>query len=383
MAGEFDALADAVAAELIPTATMDLMEALEKAVVQEGNIPQLQAYAKMVTQYASQFYNAGQAIVHQYSWRRNFMGADNMYHKYATALANLKKSSDTIVFKNTLINLEMAFINFQTQLNNFLGQHIHSVLLYQDDIGGQVNIYEHEGNFTREMLTPMAGNSKKITLNVDEMMRAYNLLEKIENVQMDSLNATYAEVQNRAAISMARIKHGAKKILILWYIGGWDGNWVNGYGPLGEAYAAFYYNLINGMTDPFTGGMESNVATFVRHKTAGVENVDSTSALFEGDVSIGKEQYHIKNVIGKGIVSAPGFSWGLQIAEYIATVPPAQLSKEVVKSVQEQLARLGAEGKSVHTTRISEQMKKNLNSKLGTLMGPFDKEQVYKVNLVI
>ena len=205
------------------------------------------------------------------------------------------------------------------------------------------------------------------------MMKAYTLVDKIENASLDNLESTYAEVQNRAAISIARIKHGEKKILILWYLGGWDGNWVNGYGPLGEAYAGFYYNLINGMNDPFTGNMESNVATFV----------DSTSALFEGDVSIGQQQYHVKNVIGKGIVSSPGFSWGLQIAEYIAQVPPAQLSKALITNIQQQLSTLGGEGKTVHTTRISEQMKQNLNKKMKPLMGPFNADQVYRVNIPI
>lgn len=386
MAGEelnFDALADAVAAGLIDSLDTDIETALEQAVVQEGNLQQLQAYAKLVTQYVSQFYTAGQAIIHQYSWRRNFKGADNMYHKYSTALANLKRSSDTIVFKDTLIKLEMAFLNFQTAVNNFLGQTIHSVLLYQDDLGKSVQIYEHTGTFTREMLYALSGKSLKVGLNVDEMIKAYTLVDKMENASLDNLESTYAEVQNRAAISIARIKHGEKKILILWYLGGWDGNWVNGYGPLGEAYAGFYYNLINRMNDPFTGNMESNVSTFVRHPTAGVENVDSTSALFEGDVSIGRQQYHVKNVIGKGIVSSPGFSWGLQIAEYIAQVSPAQLSKELITDIQQQLSTLGGEGKSVHTTRISEQMKQNLNKKMKPLMGAFNADQVYHVNIPI
>ena len=155
----FDALADAVAAGLIDSLDTDIETALEQAVVQEGNLQQLQAYAKLVTQYVSQFYTAGQAIIHQYSWRRNFQGADNMYHKYSTALANLKRSSDTIVFKDTLIKLEMAFLNFQTAVNNFLGQTIHSVLLYQDDLGKSVQIYEHTGTFTREMLYALSGRS--------------------------------------------------------------------------------------------------------------------------------------------------------------------------------------------------------------------------------
>lgn len=375
----FDAMTNALASELLTEASTDLLSALEEAVVQEGNLAQLQAYAQLVTQYVSQFYIQGQMIIHQYSWRRNFMGADNMYHKYQSALAHLKQSSDTVLFKNTLINLEMAFLNFQTQLNNFLGQKIHSVLLYQDDIGSQVNIYEHEGNFTRDMLTTMGGKSKKVSLNVDEMMRAYTLLDRIEAANMAHLDETYAEVQKRAQISINRIKHGAKKILILWYINGWDGNWVNGYGPLGEAYAGFYYNLINGMNNPFSSSMESNVETFIRNPVAGVENVDSTSALFEGDISIGREQYHVKNVIGQGVISSPGFSWGLQIAEYIATISPTELTHELISQIQQQLSRIGQEGKSVHTTRISESMKKNLNSKVGPLMGPFDAEPIYEV----
>jgi hypothetical protein len=40
----------------------------------------------------------------------------------------------------------------------------------------------------------MGGKSKKVSLNVDEMIRAYTLLDRIEAANMAHLDETYAEV---------------------------------------------------------------------------------------------------------------------------------------------------------------------------------------------
>ena len=77
---------------------------------------------------------------------------------------------------------------------------------------------------------------------------------------------------------------------ILWKEGSnWDGRWISGAGPLGEAYVAFFINEF-----VFPKQIEKAVKTYIINEKMGVAAVDNASGLLKGDVEKGVLQLGVK-----------------------------------------------------------------------------------------
>ena len=83
--------------------------------------------------------------------------------------------------------------------------------------------------------------------------------QQIINSKYDSfiLEKTFEEVYRRFKISKAKLKLGGTAV-ILWKNPEWDGVWISGAGPLGEAYLNFFINEYK-----FTNGREGNVEDYM------------------------------------------------------------------------------------------------------------------------
>jgi hypothetical protein len=100
---------------------------------------------------------------------------------------------------------------------------------------------------------------------------------------------------------------------ILWrYRGEWDGAWISGSGPLGEAYVAFFLNNYK-----FNSAIEASVRTFMTNKRYGAINADSASGFLKGDVVKGAAQFGVKTL-------------GAQTMSYLEVI---EYAKEILQTV--------------------------------------------------
>lgn len=178
-------------------------------------------------------------------------------------------------------------LDFQQILNNFLGQKVTMVFVYEGSNGPELyelNSYEvlkYDYSKNNSLIARYNVNSQNLSavatkLEIDADLK-FNLA---------GLKGTYAEVLYRYEV--ARNKN---KRQVLWKLNNkWSGLTVSAKGDINEAYAVFV--LQNAPYPKFESHIEENVRDFMME---GVRKVNNISGLLQGDTTMGNIEYGIKS----------------------------------------------------------------------------------------
>lgn len=183
---------------------------------------------------------------------------------------------------------------FQNLVNEFLGQRIIMTFVSISPTTGKVTLYNTD-NSIADLSVDVAAASRggHITGRMTSLEKIKQASKDIINTSYDeqgkqSLDRTFQEVWQRYRISKNKVKLGGAAY-ILWYLGTWDGVWVSGAGPLGEAYVAFFLN--NYM---FSHMIEPSVKDFMLNEQYGSIKADNASGFLKGDIVKGAAQFGVK-----------------------------------------------------------------------------------------
>lgn len=204
--------------------------------------------------------------------------------------ATRKFSKKMVQKKEEFQNLMQKVLDFQNISNEFLGQHVAMTFVSIAPKTGKVTLYAVD-NSIEDIGLDRASKSHggDITGRYKQGI-IKKLAREIVNSNYDSssLDNTFAETYERYKISKARLKlKGAA--YILWKENGWDGAWISGAGPLGEAFVNFFVNEYK-----FNGMVESNVRDFMMNDQYGAVLADNASGFLQGDVTKGALEFGVK-----------------------------------------------------------------------------------------
>lgn len=229
--------------------------------------------------------------------------------------------------------MEKVF-DFQNKVNKFLGQKIIMTFVSITPATGQVTLYNMQ-NSVEDLIIERAAPSKG-----GNFIGRFSSIEKIklsgqlminssyEKNKKETLDRTFQEVWQRYRISKSKLQlRGAA--YILWNLGHWDGVWISGAGPLGEAYMAFFINKFI-----FSNKIESSVMTFMLHHRYGAILADTVSGFLKGDVERGAAQFGVK------IKQAQPLSY-IEIIKYAEEILKATNTKDFLEKLQKKLADEG------------------------------------------
>lgn len=217
----------------------------------------------------------------------------------ASALAEIKSESPSaaLKFSKKMVETKEEFkklmgkvLDFQNISNEFLGQKVQMTFVSIAPKTGKVTLYAVD-NSVEDIGLDRASKSHggDITGRYKQGL-IKKVAKQIVNSQYDSssLDSTFAETYERYKISKARLKlKGAA--YILWKENGWDGAWISGAGPLGEAFVNFFVNEYK-----FNGMMETNVKDFMMNNQYGAVLADNASGFLQGDVTKGALEFGVK-----------------------------------------------------------------------------------------
>jgi len=230
---------------------------------------------------------------------------------------------------------------YQKSLNNYLGQTIETIYLYND--GNTVEIYQLVGDLSQAVTQDVASRGGGLSArfsasarNNTSVFQKMILANKNENV-----TKTYQEVLIRGNESREYLTK--KGMLIFWYPNQvWKKMYVaGGAGDIGEAYLSFMLddermNLING------NDMEWDIDIFM---ISGVKLVDNISGLLKGDFSVGNIQYAAK-AEGSSVM---GYRQVIKLANDINNSTPEQvveiMQKEYNKILMKEKKKSGRRNK--------------------------------------
>lgn len=204
--------------------------------------------------------------------------------------AALKFSKKMVETKEEFKKLMGKVLDFQNISNEFLGQKVQMTFVSIAPKTGKVTLYAVD-NSVEDIGLDRASKSHggDITGRYKQGL-IKKVAKQIVNSQYDSssLDSTFAETYERYKISKARLKlKGAA--YILWKENGWDGAWISGAGPLGEAFVNFFVNEYK-----FNGMMETNVKDFMMNNQYGAVLADNASGFLQGDVTKGALEFGVK-----------------------------------------------------------------------------------------
>lgn len=203
----------------------------------------------------------------------------------------LKFSTKMVQQKEEFTDLMRKVLEFQNISNRFLGQQVQMTFV---DISrsGHVTLYAVD-NTVEELALDRASTShgggitgryKRRTI----IKAAQQIVNSKYNEQ--SLQDTFSEVYSRYKISKNLIRKLRGAAYILWKERGkWDGVWISGAGPLGEAYVNFFVNEYI-----FGSSMEKNVKDYMLNGKYGAVKADNASGLLQGDVTKGSLEFGVK-----------------------------------------------------------------------------------------
>lgn len=267
-----------IAQEVTDMAVNESMEAVGEALA--PSTEEVRAAARELLQYAQQLSVQNGTVAEQIA---------NLNTESESSVLNFSKKM--VKSKEEFVNLMKRVDTFQNIVNAFLGQVVQMVFVWVGS-GGQVKLYSLSNSV--ESLGIDKTSSKRGGLYTGKYRngiakRMGELIQAQNNYNQSSLDDTFKEVWARFNISKAKLKlRGAA--LILWNLNGtWDGRWISGAGPLGEAYVSFFLNEY-----VFSGGMEYNVMDFMTNSSHGAELADNASGFLQGDVTKGNIEYGVK-----------------------------------------------------------------------------------------
>ena len=179
-------------------------------------------------------------------------------------------------------------MNFQQILNNFLGQKVTMVFVFEN-AEGEPELYEIT---SEDVLKYDYSSSNKLVAryrgDADALNHAMKRLQLTAdwNFNLPNLKATYAETLYRY-----RCSRQVNKRIVLWQnpYNEWHAMKVSAEGDINEAYASIV--ILNRKEPSFNSNMEINIEQFLNE----VAQVDNISGLLQGDVTNGNIEYGIKS----------------------------------------------------------------------------------------
>lgn len=210
--------------------------------------------------------------------------------KAETPAAAVKFSKKMVQTKEEFKKLMGKVLDFQNISNEFLGQKVQMTFVSIAPKTGKVTLYAVD-NSVEDIGLDRASKSHggDITGRYKQGI-IKKMAQQMTNSNYDSssLDSTFAETYERYKISKARLRlKGAA--YILWKENGWDGAWISGAGPLGEAFVNFFVNEYK-----FNGMMETNVKDFMMNNQYGAVLADNASGFLQGDVTKGALEFGVK-----------------------------------------------------------------------------------------
>lgn len=194
-------------------------------------------------------------------------------------------------------NLMKEVFNFQNKVNEFLGQKIIMTFVAITPTTGKVTLYNME-NSVADLSIGKSASSRGgyISGRISSLQKIKNAMTSKQIIDSsqeaiqskESLDMTFQEVWQRYRISKAKLKLGGAAY-IMWNIDGWDGRWISGAGPLGEAYVAFFINRYI-----FSKEIEHSVKDYITNENYGAQTADNASGFLKGDIVKGAAQFGVK-----------------------------------------------------------------------------------------
>lgn len=204
----------------------------------------------------------------------------------------LKFSTKMVQQREEFTDLMQRVLDFQNISNRFLGQQVQMTFVDINDRTGHVTLYAVD-NTVEDLSLDRASKShgggitgryKKNTIS----KVAKTIVNSKYNEQ--SLQSTFSEVYSRYRISKNLLRKLRGAAYILWKERGkWDGVWISGAGPLGEAYVNFFVNEY-----VFGSSIEKNVEDYMLNGKYGAVKADNASGLLQGDVTKGSLEFGVK-----------------------------------------------------------------------------------------
>lgn len=263
-----------------------------------GKADSLQAVDEALRPTAQQVRDAAQELINYASSLQAMYGLT-----VADQLTTLNTSSEAAVlnFSKKYIKEKVEYqqlmthvFNFQNLANEFLGQKIVMTFVAISPSSGKVTLYNMD-NSIEDLTLDKAAQSRggHITGRISSLSKIKNASKDIINTgynenDKNRLDQTFQEVWQRYRISKNKLKLGGAAY-ILWYLGTWDGVWISGAGPLGEAYVAFFVNNYL-----FSNKIEPNVRDFMLNPQYGSVKADNASGFLKGDIVKDAAQFGVK-----------------------------------------------------------------------------------------
>ena len=246
--------------------------------------------------------------------------------------------------------------DFQNIVNNFLGQTVIMTFVAIAPSTGKVTLYNME-NSVADLTIDKAAASRggHIVGRMSSLRKIKNASKEIINstYNQESLDNTFQEVWQRYRISKNKLKIGGAAY-ILWYINSWDGVWISGAGPLGEAYVAFFLNSYQ-----FSNSIEPSVRDFMLNEQYGSVKADNASGFLKGDIVKGAGQFGVK------VKGAQPLSY-IDIITYAQEIIQSANITEYLKVLQQKLESEAAQNMVKPLSNI-------LNTEYEALIDPLEK----------
>lgn len=263
-----------------------------------GKADSLQAIDEALRPTAQQVRDAAQELINYASSLQARYGltvADQLTTlNTSNEAAVLNFSKKYIKEKAEYQQLMTHVFNFQNLANEFLGQKIVMTFVAISPSSGKVTLY-NINNSIEDLTLDKAAQSRggHITGRINSLSKIKNASKDIINTgynesDKNKLDQTFQEVWQRYRISKNKLKLGGAAY-ILWYLGTWDGVWISGAGPLGEAYVAFFINNYL-----FSNKIEPNVRDFMLNPQYGSIKADNASGFLKGDIVKDAAQFGVK-----------------------------------------------------------------------------------------
>lgn len=326
-------------------------------------IEEIRQSAKELVNYTSNLQSERSSVLNQ---------IDNLNFDNEYSVLNFSKS--IIKTEKEYSELMNLVFNFQEKVNQFLGQAVILTFVYISPSSGKVDLYAIEENmkaFKAETRAASKGGDINGRINAS-VIKKYG--QKIladsdynENGKK-TLDRSFQETWQRFRISKSKFKMGGAAY-ILWKQGkDWDGRWVSGAGPLGEAYVAFFMNEV-----VFPSSLEKSVCQFILDNKYGVVAVDNASGFLQGDVTRGSMELAVKT----GRAPAPGYK---EIINYAKDILTTENVEEYLKGLKETLKNKGVKNA---VKEMSTEIKKDVENELLPLYDKRDASRSLNIEIPI
>ena len=204
----------------------------------------------------------------------------------------LKFSTKMVQRREEFTDLMQKVLNFQNIINNFLGQRVQMTFVDINNKTGKVTLYAIDNSIEDLSLDKASSSHGGGITGRYKRSVIKKVAKTIVNSKYneESLQNTFSEVYSRYQISKNLLRKLKGAAYILWKQHGvWDGVWISGAGPLGEAYVNFFVNEYI-----FGSPIEENVKDYMLNSKYGAVKADNASGLLQGDVTKGSLEFGVK-----------------------------------------------------------------------------------------